>query len=825
MLNLTIYKSAKNDYLQPVIYQIPGRNFQKWEMFCKLKQMSGKIMNDCKLSFSLIFIMFVAWFNWCFGQSTGTIKGRVIDATVKEPLIGANVVVVGTNIGASTDQNGEFIITNLPPGSYQLEISYIGYITLNKSDVVVSANKPVYLSIQLKPNALQGEEITVTAGYFVEEQEIEPSLITLSREEIRRFPGGFEDVVRTVATLPGVAINNGGGRNDLLVRGGGPAENLYVVNNIEIPNINHFGTQGTSSGSLSFINLDLVENVEFSAGGFNAEFGDKLSSVLSLSLSKGRDDRFGGKGLISATQFGAIVEGPIVNMGSFIFSARRSYLDFIFKAAGLPFTPVYTDFNFVGKFDLSPRNKFTFLSLLALDDIDRFNDSEKKRVKNASVMGNKQTQWINGLNYQHIMDGSFLDITFQANQFAYTFNQTDENLIPYFSSKSTETELGLKVILTKKIKKSSTFKIGAGVKIPILDNKTAFADTIYDQNGNKVPYSALGLPQNINIDQTTNKSFAFARLDLSLGGSLSSAIGIRFDRYDFIQDKMYISPRIGLKYGLTPKINLKLNYGIYYQSPSYVWVYNPENKRLKALKNNMTILGMDYLLRKDVFIKLEGYYKQYSQLPSGAIPGVNDYLVQTNTGLAFGGRDDNFKSFGFYPLASVGKGKAYGIEIQMQKKYSEIPFYGQISISLGKAEVTAANGKTYPAQFDQRFIFNITGGYKIGNTWEFGGKFRYFTGAPFTPVYIPEQNPVNPGLIQNLPDEYLTDRLPAGHHLDLRVDRYFYYQKSRITLYLDVQNVYNNKIPIIPFYDFWDKKIIRSNSIALLPSIGISVEY
>ncbi|GAB4176980.1 MAG: TonB-dependent receptor [Calditrichia bacterium] len=775
---------------------------------------------------TLTAIFFSIMVNALFGQSAnGIIKGKVVDAMVQEPLIGANIVVIGTNLGASTDENGEFTITNLEPGSYQLEISYIGYISLNKTDIMVAANKPVYLSIALKPNPIQGEEITVTAGYFIEEQEIEPSLITLSREEIRRFPGGFEDVVRTVATLPGVAINNGGGRNDLLVRGGGPAENLYVVNSIEIPNINHFGTQGTSSGSLSFINLDLVENVEFSAGGFNAEYGDKLSSVLSLSLTKGRDDRLGGKALISATQFGANLEGPIGGMGSFIFSARRSYLDFIFKAAGLPFTPVYTDFNFVGEFDLSPRDKFTFLSLLALDDIDRFNDNEEKRSKNASVMGNKQSQWINGINYKHIMNGSVLDITLQANRFDYTFNQADENLIPYFSSKSTETELGLKTVFTKKLKHSNTLMIGAGTKVPVLESNTSFADTIYDQNGRKVPFDALGLPQQIQIDQTTNKSYAFARLDLNLTKSLSTIIGIRWDYYDFIREKHYISPRLGLKYSLSEKVSLKANYGIYYQSPSFVWIYNPENENLKALRNNMTVLGLDYLVRNDVLMKVEGYVKQYDQLPSGTIPNVNDYLVQTNTGLAFGGRDDNFKSFGFYPMASVGEGISYGVELQMQKKYSEIPFYGQISISIGKAEVTAANGKTYPAQFDQRFIFNITGGYKIGNSWEFGGKFRYFTGAPVTPVYIPENNPVHPGFIQNLPDEYLKDRLPAGHHLDLRIDRYFYYQQSRITLYLDVQNVYNYKIPIIPSYDFWDKEIVRSNAIALLPSIGISVEY
>ena len=131
---------------------------------------------------------------------------------------------------------------------------------------MVSNNKPATINIKLAEQILETDQIVVTAGYFVEETMTQPSTIGLNREEIRRFPGGFEDVVRTISTLPGVAVNYTGGRNDILVRGGGPSENLYVINNIDVPNINHFGTQGTGSGSLSFINLDFVDNVSFSTG-------------------------------------------------------------------------------------------------------------------------------------------------------------------------------------------------------------------------------------------------------------------------------------------------------------------------------------------------------------------------------------------------------------------------------------------------------------------------------------------------------------------------------------------------------------------------------
>jgi len=318
--------------------------------------------------FKLISIIYITiFFQNVFSQNTGDIKGFVLDDFSQQPLVGANIELINTTLGASTDGEGAFNITDIPDGVYNLKFSYIGYVPKFISDVVVKSSRPALLEIKLKEAAIEGEAITVIGGYFEAENATQPSVLSLNREEIRRFPGGFEDVVRTVSTLPGVAINTEAGRNDLLVRGGGPSENSFVVNNIEVPNINHFGTQGSSSGSLSFINLDFVEDVSFSSGGFGARYGDKMSSVLNLNTSFGRIDRIGGKALISATQFGLNVEGPVGGFGNFIFSARESYLDLIFKAAGLPFVPVYTDFNLIFNGKLANNDRINVLVLGALD--------------------------------------------------------------------------------------------------------------------------------------------------------------------------------------------------------------------------------------------------------------------------------------------------------------------------------------------------------------------------------------------------------------------------------------------------------------------------
>jgi len=356
-------------------------------------------------------------------------------------------------------------------------------------------------------------------------------------------------------------------------------------------------------------------------------------------------------------------------------------------------------------------------------------------------------------------------------------------------------------------------------------NSTEFADVIYDRSGNPVPFSSLGLPQKIENDTNDQKYSFFSEIDWLMTPRLNANLGVRGDYYAFLNDGLYIGPRLSLKYKLTDKFSIRTSGGIYYQSPSTVWVTNPVNKNLKALQNNMGILGFDYLLREDVRISIEGFYKDYKNLPSGTVPGVTDYIVITNTGTGFGGREDDFQSFGYFDLASTATGRAYGAELLVQKKFSDIPLYGLMGVTYGKSENTAANGITYPGQYDQRFIYNLSAGYIFNSKWEIAGKFRYYTGVPFTTVYRPDENPVNPGSIQNLPQDYLASRTPAGHHLDIRVDRYFNFPNWTLITYVDIQNIYNYKIPQRPSYDFWADEITRSSDIGILPSIGISVEF
>jgi hypothetical protein len=755
---------------------------------------------------------------------TGSISGTVIDARTKEPLIAVNVLVLDTSFGAATDTEGRFNISRLPVGSYRLRFNYIGYISGLKTDIVVKSAQPAVVNIELEQSVLEGKNVLVTAGYFVEESKAQPSVIGLSREEIRRFPGGFEDVVRTVSTLPGVAINNAGGRNDLLVRGGGPAENLFTINGIEVPNINHFGTQGTSSGSLSFVNLDFVQDVTFSTGGFSARYGDKLSSVLSLTMTDAHNKHWEPKLSIAATQYGFDIENALGNNGNFIFSARRSYLDLIFKAAGLSFIPVYSDFNLIAHYDLSPRDKLFLISLSAIDNVDRDLTTLKNRVENSGIMGSDQYQAMAGINYRRVLNWGFLETTVSTNLFKYGFKQADPHLQEFFRSDAREREINANIVHYWVASKTFGVRTGVASKTILYKNNIAFADTIYDRNGNKLPITQLGVSQNSSVAKTARKFAGFTEIDWTLTPQLELNLGGRVDHYGFIDKKTYLSPRLALQYKLTPRHSLKLSGGTYYQSPSYVWVNNDVNSRLTALRNNMGVLGWEFLIEDDVRFSVETYYKKYDHLPTGTSPGVTDYIVISNTGTNYGGSRENFQSFGYFDMVSQGRGRSYGAEFLVQKKFSSTPYYGLASLSLNKSEVTAKNGLTYFGQYDQRVIFNLSGGYKPNSKWEFTAKFRYFSGVPYTPLYIKGKNPKNPDTIENLPEEYLTARVKPGHHMDIRIDRYFNFNRSTITIYVDIQNVYNNKIPLRPDYNFWNNTIDNNDQIGVLPSIGVSWE-
>ena len=735
----------------------------------------------------------------------GVITGTVVNSMTQEVLPGANVVVVGTKLGSSTDENGKFNIRGVEVGTYNVNVSLLGFESAIITDVVVSTAKPTALTISLQESKIQLEGVDVTAGYFRKSSETPVSTQEQSAEEIRRLPGGLQDVVRAISIMPGVTQVQAG-RNDLIVRGGAPSENLFLIDNLQVPNINHFGTQGASGGPLSYVNLDFVDATSFSTGGFGVRFGDKLSSVLNIKLREGRTDRIGGKLTLSASQFGVNAEGPMGENGTFLFSARRSYLDFIFKAAGFGFVPEYWDFFAKATYRLGARDNISYVGISALDKIKFFNDTPDHRYDNSRILGSDQDQFVNGLSWKHLFSSGYTIVSIGNRYNTYDYRQNDSLLQPIFLSKTTERENSLFAEAVVELSPTSEFSFGmegkmnsfnTGIVLP--QYQTTFGQTI---------------TVNSSEDTTAWKSSAFTQLSQTID-RLRLTAGLRADYFSLIEVPWVVSPRLSGSYQLSQSTTINASIGKYHQAPAVIWlVSNQLNTSLDHIAVTQYVAGIEHLLRPDLKVSVEGYVKSYSNYPSSL---DRPYLVMVNTGAGFGGSEEGYASFGVDRLGSIGTGRAHGVELFLQKKMSEVPLYGTLSVSYNEAIFSGLDGTSRPGSFDQRWIVNVGAGYVMNSDWEFSAKFRFATGRPYTPY--------NSDGTQDL-SLYNTERIGINHSLDVRADRRWSFDNWSLVAFLDIQNIYNKKPIDVPRYNRRLGKVEEdSGSIGILPSIGISAEF
>jgi hypothetical protein len=737
---------------------------------------------------------------------TGSISGRILDQGTKEALPSAVIQIVGTQLGTAADIDGKFTIARIPVGTYEVRASLVGYEPHLETDVVVSVARPAELVLELRQSSITVEGVDIRAGYFQRTPDAPVSLQQLTYEEIRRSPGGFEDVLRAIAVLPGVAQAQAG-RNDLVVRGGAPSENLFVVDNIEIPNINHYGTQGAGGGSLSYVNLDFVRETAFSTGGFGVRYGDRLSSVLTLDLRDGRTDRFGGKATLSASQFGLNLEGPFADNGSIVFSARRSYLDFIFKAAGFGFVPEYWDFLGRAHCSIDAQNELTFLAIGAIDDVRFFNDDADKRFNNSRVLGTAQRQYASGVTLRHLFSKGFTTVTLGRSFVDYNGIQRDSLLVPIFSNTSREGETSLRADVTLRAGEATELSFGAQGKTVRFNGNLALPGYV----------TSFGDTLSVRVqDYSTRSTKASAYLQISqrLADRLTLILGGRGDYFDRIDRSIAFAPRTAVVYELDPLTTLSASAGTYYQSPSTIWlVANDLNRQLRHVRTDQYVIAVERMLKDDLRFRVEGYTKLYKDYPTSL---QRTYLVLANTGAGYGGSEDGFASYGLEPLASRGTGRGVGIEVLLQKKLSDVPLYGLASLTLSRTQFAAVDGIERPGSFDQEVIINFSAGYQFNERWEASAKFRYASGRPYTPFLADGT--------QNVA-AYNSERTMAVHSLDVRVDRRWNFSAWTLIAYVDIQNLYNNKRSGLVRWNAREQRVdADESSIGLLPSIGISAE-
>ena len=769
----------------------------------------------------------------------GKISGVVIDAQTKEPLIGANVLVIGTEKGSATNVAGEFEVLGLAAGSYNVEARYLGYETAKKGNVIVNPKRNTKLVFRLNSAVLEGETVQVQASYFEKPSESVVSTRSMDFEEIRRSPGDLVDIQRAVQSLPAV-VSGSDQMNEIIVRGGYPGENLFVMDNIEIPNPNHFAVQGAGGGPINMLNSYMVRSIDFYAGAFSARYGDKASSVMNISLREGSDERLRGEGSLGMAGAGVLIEGPLSGNSNFIFSARRSYLDMIVSSVGLTAVPKYSNFQGKLSWHINRANTLYINSVYGRDRINIEEGEEAGYGRGAENVESKDWQLINGATLRTFWNPRlFSETTVSAvsNDFwVDVYEMPDEQTT--FSNNSNEAEYTLKTDFNYFASKNVNLGWGAGHKIVQLKYKLwNEADTLflYDP-ASPDPDTPLGVfaayPE-YNVDRKINshKNAVYGHFSWDMWTKLKLTGGLRYDYFEHNRFSSW-SPRAGLAYRLNSRLTLNAAFGRHYQTPEYIIIAaNQRNNLLRNKYTNQFVAGIDVLLREDMQFIFEGYTKKYYDIPINKIyttPNPYDYDDQT--------------------YLNEGSGESMGVELFFQKKLTR-RFSSIISYAYSKTTSRDVRFNTqYNADFDYRHVFTFVGGYKftpMGQNWyqsmkskwwfhvlswlpffpadefETSLKFRYLGGRPYTPaVYHPELREWVVEETQSLN----TTRYPAYHRLDIRIDRRFIFNQLNLVIFFDLVNIYNrDNIWNYQYNDDGTRKDILQYS--TLPVGGISVEF
>ena len=253
----------------------------------------------------------------------GVIQGRVFNANNNEPIPFASIAVFGTSIGSTSDLDGNFLFSGLEPGYVELRVSFVGFETYISEEIQVTNAKKVFLEVPLVEANVELEEVVIKASPFRKIEETPVSLQRITIKEIEKSPGGNRDISKVIQSYPGVA-STPAQRNDVIVRGGGPSENTFYLDGIEIPNINHFATQGASGGPVGIINADFLREVNLYTGAFPANKGNALSSVIDLYQVDGNQDKLNFRGAVGASDLALTLNGPIGENTTYIMSYRRS---------------------------------------------------------------------------------------------------------------------------------------------------------------------------------------------------------------------------------------------------------------------------------------------------------------------------------------------------------------------------------------------------------------------------------------------------------------------------------------------------------------------
>ncbi|MDA8787629.1 TonB-dependent receptor [Schleiferiaceae bacterium] len=728
------------------------------------------------------------------------LRGTVVDASDNSPLPGAIISIEGVSNQAISDMNGQFELSGLKTGLFNVSVALIGYDAQTQFEVLVTQAKPAIVNFNLREALQVLDEVEISAQQqFKQEAQSPVSVQSIGINEIQRNPGGNQDISKVIQSLPGVA-SGVAFRNDLIIRGGGPNENRFYLDGIEIPAINHFATQGASGGPVGMINVNFIRDVDFYTSAFPAQRGNSLSSIMEINLKDGRTDKTGGIFQIGASEVGLTLDGPINKKTTYLASIRRSYLQFLFKAIGLPFLPTYNDYQFKVKHNFDRNNQLTILSLGAYDvsilNTDQNETPEQRYILNYLPEYNQWNYSI-GAKYTHFGPRGITNLVlsrFMLNNESYKFENNDRSANQLLNYASQEIEN--KFRLEHQIKKNRwESMVGFGLEQAKYNTQT------YDERlpgGFILDYSTDAVYYKANAFANWVGRFAEDRLKLSLG--------LRTDIIDFnasTQNPLnQLSPRLALSYSINENWTLDGNYGIYYQLPPYTALgytgMDGNNADLSFIQAEHFVLGSSQYWPWNAKTSIEGFYKRYSNYP---------FLLRDSISLATVGGD--FGVIGNQLATSTSDGRAFGLELTYQQKLYK-GLFGIAAITLVRSEFQDILGDYVPSSWDNGIIATFTFGKRFGKNYEIGMQYQHLGGAPYTPFDLDKTATIYNWdvLGRGIPNYGLlnTQRLGEFDRLNIRIDKKWFLKKVNIDLYFDLQNALAYKVAGPDFID-----VVRDN--------------
>ncbi|MEW5799214.1 MAG: TonB-dependent receptor [Bacteroidota bacterium] len=707
--------------------------------------------------FLLLISLIVLSFRGIAQTNTGSISGEIRDAITKQPLPGANILIAGTKLGATANESGYYVIKNIEPGTYTLHASMIGYERSTNTDVVVHPQRNKTVHFGLKSSDVELETVEIQSDYFAKPTENIVSMRSLSPEEIRRSPGSAEDIFRVMQSIPGVATA-GGKSAQLIVRGGSPDENLTLLDNIEIYNPIHFARSGESMGIISIVNPALLEKVDFLTGGFPAKYGDKVSSVFEMTLQEGNKELYNSDINTNIAGFGVMVDGPVTEKGSMIFSLRRGFFDILTSIMNRPAAPRYYDA--VGKitYDLDANNRISLVGFYYIDQIDREGTTkESGAMSKYEYLARDDYGSAFGLNWRSLLSRdayAMTTISFTGN--GWTTRQGSLTNRSLRGEDILENEMMVKSEITYQLLSSLDFKIGGQIKF--IDSKNeSWTPEDTTRTGTLIPAATITFTPN-----TTTKSSLFAQTNYTPFNPFTISAGVRFDHFEMLNETN-LSPRLAATYRITDRTSLNAAWGTFVQSPAaYQISPDPRNLLLRSVHATHYVAGIEHRIGDDTKMLVEMYRKDLSDVIVD--PDSTNLLVNT------------------------GSGYAEGIEFSVQKKFTN-GFVGSASYSFSTSQRKDTPAQSfYDFEYDRPHIINLIAGMEIGSGWQIGAKFQFASGNPYTPVLaVTSKN----GAFYLVDGTVNSARYPDYHKLDIRVDKQFILAGWSLTAYIDLWNVYN----------------------------------